>query len=165
MATVNINGRPVERAALSRESVGMAREMAEHTRLLDIPLPSDTDLTQEEDKALQTQVRTISYYKPFSSLPRYYGCFCIKLHALAILPREVLDDIYIAFSAHHLPALANSLRKLNPDTQPAALANLVQLMSLLPDPKRDRKSFTFDAISLCSMAWCKCRDFSGTYDS
>lgn len=139
MATVNINGRPVERAALSRESVGMAREMAEHTRLLDNPLPSDTDLSQEEDKALQTQVRTIG----ISHRSRYYDCFCIKLHALAILPREVLDDIYIAFSAHHLPALANSLRKLNPDTQPVALANLIQLMSLLPDPKYDRKLFLF----------------------
>lgn len=65
MATVNINGRPVERAALSREAVGMAREMAEHTRLLDNPLPSDTDLSQEEDKALQTQVRTIGLFHQF----------------------------------------------------------------------------------------------------
>lgn len=59
MATVNVGGRQIERAALARESVSMAREMAQHTRLLDSPLPPDTDLSQEEDKALQTQVRSI----------------------------------------------------------------------------------------------------------
>lgn len=42
MATFNVGGRQIERAALARESVSMAREMAQHTRLLDSPLPPDT---------------------------------------------------------------------------------------------------------------------------
>ena len=57
-----------------------------------------------------------------------------QLNALAILPRFLLNIIYRAFSAKHLPALANALRTVDPQTQPIALANYVQILSLLPEP-------------------------------
>ena len=45
-----------------------------------------------------------------------------------------MDSIYKAFSAAYLPALANALRAVDPKTQPIALANFVEIFSLLPDP-------------------------------
>ena len=56
---------------------------------------------------------------------------------MSILPPFVLDAFWGAFSAHHLPALASSLRSLSPLTQPKALSSLIQILSLLPDPKSE----------------------------
>ncbi|KAI0089736.1 hypothetical protein BDY19DRAFT_940551 [Irpex rosettiformis] len=113
MATVNINGKAYEKDALAKEAVPLAQLLAKNARLLpDSLLVAGADFTPEEDKELQTQ-----------------------LQALNILPRPALDGIYNAFSAAHLPALANALRAVDPKTQPIALANYVQILSLLPEPK------------------------------
>ena len=59
----------------------------------------------------------------------------VQLQSLNTLPRATLDSIYKAFCAAHLPALANALRAVDPKTQPIALANFVEILSLLPDPR------------------------------
>jgi hypothetical protein len=56
---------------------------------------------------------------------------------MTILPPFAITDFWSAFAAHHLTQLATSLRTLSHDTQPQALATLIQILSLLPDPKTD----------------------------
>ncbi|KAF9048013.1 hypothetical protein BDZ89DRAFT_1089219 [Hymenopellis radicata] len=91
----------------------MVDELAQNARLNNA-LPPDNDFSAEESKAVQTQ-----------------------LNALAILPAQVLDTLYIAFSAKHLAALVKSLRALNRDTQRTAVSTYIQILSLLPDPKEN----------------------------
>lgn len=47
----------------------------------------------------------------------------------------VLTDFWSAFAANHITQLISSLRALSHDTQPQAVATLIQILSLLPDPK------------------------------
>lgn len=56
---------------------------------------------------------------------------------MAALPPFARQDIWSVFAAHHIVQLASSLRVLSHDTQPQALATLVQILSLLPDPKNE----------------------------
>jgi hypothetical protein len=56
---------------------------------------------------------------------------------MVILPKFAVDDFWGAFSAHHLAKVGSSLRVLNPTTQPVALATLIQILSLLPDPNQE----------------------------
>ena len=61
----------------------------------------------------------------------------MKIPAMLALPPFILDTFWGAFTAHHLSALASSLRALSPSTQPKALSTLLQILSLLPDPKSE----------------------------
>lgn len=54
---------------------------------------------------------------------------------MMILPPFALTDFWSAFTAHHLSQLCTCLRALSYETQPQALATLIQILSLLPDPK------------------------------
>lgn len=91
----------------------IARDLAADLRLLESSdkLPRDVDISPKENGSVQLRIR-----------------------ALETLPREVRDGVYVAFSAHHLPALADALRDMN-GTQLEAITNLVQILSLLPEPR------------------------------
>ncbi|EKM51087.1 uncharacterized protein PHACADRAFT_128842 [Phanerochaete carnosa HHB-10118-sp] len=89
--------------------------MAREARLLDNPLPKDTDFTDEEVKEIQSRLNAL----------------------VPPLPPSFTDPLFIAFSANYLPALATALRTLSRETQRKAFSTLVQILSLLPDPERD----------------------------
>ncbi|KAI0344353.1 hypothetical protein BDW22DRAFT_1392825 [Trametopsis cervina] len=115
MSTITVNGKQYDKATSAREATAIAQDIAKNARLLDSPLPADVDFSPAEEKELQTQ-----------------------LNALAVLPPEgVRNRLYNAFTAFHLPALINTLRTLNPRTQPIAFANMVQIFSLLGEPQQN----------------------------
>jgi hypothetical protein len=54
-----------------------------------------------------------------------------------MMPRFATDDFWSTFAANHLSALASAIRDLSITTQPQALATLIQILSLFPDPKNE----------------------------
>src|ERR1700691_2898416 len=60
-----------------------------------------------------------------------------QIDAMMILPPFAITDLWSAFAAHHITQLTSSLRSLSHDTQPKAFATLIQIFSLLPDPKSE----------------------------
>lgn len=96
-----------------KETVGFVNELAHNARL-DNPLPADTDFTDQEFTDVQAQ-----------------------LNALTALPPAGREYIYIAFSAKQLSGLVRVLRTLSRTSQRRAFSTLVQILSLLEDPKRD----------------------------
>jgi hypothetical protein len=60
-----------------------------------------------------------------------------QIPAMLVLPKFAIDDFWSAFAANHLAELVTSLHVLNPSTQPEAFATLIQVLSLLPDPKQE----------------------------
>lgn len=106
---------PHQQGAILEELISFARAIARYNHLVDNPLPANTDVTEEDNKALQAQLN--------SGIPG--------------LPPALKEQMYFAFSAHHLSALADSIRSLNPETQPIAFSNAVQIWTLLPEPKHN----------------------------
>ncbi|KZV82810.1 hypothetical protein EXIGLDRAFT_754727 [Exidia glandulosa HHB12029] len=96
-----------------KETVGLVSLLAHNARL-DNPLPANTDFTDDEFKEVQTQ-----------------------LNAFMMLPPSMRPYIYITFSAKELPGLVRVLRTLSRTTQRKAFSTLIQILSLLEDPKRD----------------------------
>lgn len=56
---------------------------------------------------------------------------------MTVLPNFARDDFWQSFSAHHIVQLTTSLRALSILTQRKAISTLIQILSLLPDPKSD----------------------------
>jgi hypothetical protein len=56
---------------------------------------------------------------------------------MMVLPPFAITDFWTAVAAHHLPQLCHSLHALSHKTQPQAFATLIQILSLLPDPKTE----------------------------
>src|SRR5882724_452763 len=56
---------------------------------------------------------------------------------MMMLPPFAITDFWSAFAAHYLPQLCTCLRALSHNTQPQALATLIQIISLFPDPKEE----------------------------
>lgn len=56
---------------------------------------------------------------------------------MTVLPNFAKDDFWQCFSAHHIVQLTTSLRNLSIQTQHKAISTLIQILSLLPDPKSD----------------------------
>ncbi|KAJ6558259.1 hypothetical protein B0H19DRAFT_1070792 [Mycena capillaripes] len=77
------------------------------------PLPIDTDLSESDQKEVQQQIA-----------------------AILILPLEAISVFCGAFAAHHLTDIAVSLRRLSHTTQRQAMSTAIQILSLLPDPKK-----------------------------
>ncbi|KIY71993.1 hypothetical protein CYLTODRAFT_368413 [Cylindrobasidium torrendii FP15055 ss-10] len=100
-------------AQLLKEAVTMAAALAQNLRISK-PLPVDTDFTDAESIEVQTQIK-----------------------ALAILPRRVLDAIYLAFTAKYLAALVEALKKASLSTQKTAVSAWIQAISILPEPKNN----------------------------
>lgn len=107
------NGREYNVDGWIREAISLVELLAKNLKLLD-PLPSDTDLTDADEKEIQSQI-----------------------NAMLILPPFAVLDFWSAFAAHHLGQLATSLRALSRTTQPRAFSTLIQVLSLLPDPKTE----------------------------
>lgn len=57
-----MNGRVDQKDDVKKEAVSMAQLVAKNALLLDTPLAVDTDFTPEQEKELQTQVRTREKY-------------------------------------------------------------------------------------------------------
>ncbi|KAI0344354.1 hypothetical protein BDW22DRAFT_1406694 [Trametopsis cervina] len=115
MLTITFNGKQYDKTVLAREAIDIAHDIARRARLLDSPLPANVDFTADEDEELQ-----------------------IQLKGMAILPAEGFRDrLYNTFTVFHLPTLINTLRTLNPRTQPIAFANMVQIFSLLGEPQQN----------------------------
>jgi hypothetical protein len=53
------------------------------------------------------------------------------------LPTEAVRTLWSSFIVHHILSLASTLRTLSYETQPQAIGTLVQILSLLPDPKEN----------------------------
>ncbi|KAJ7689017.1 hypothetical protein B0H17DRAFT_937700 [Mycena rosella] len=79
---------------------------------VDSPLPIDTDLSESDEKEVQTQIP-----------------------AILILPPEAISIFWGAFAANHLDDVAVSLRRLSHATQRQAISTAIQILSLIPDPK------------------------------
>jgi MYND finger len=61
----------------------------------------------------------------------------LQIPAVLILPKEVLRAFWGSFVANNIITLSSTLRNLSYETQPQAIATLVQILSLLPDPKEN----------------------------
>ncbi|KAJ7849796.1 hypothetical protein B0H14DRAFT_2764746 [Mycena olivaceomarginata] len=113
--TVTVNGRQYTLSEFMPEVVPLAKELASNARLLaDSPLPVDTDLSEVEQREVQAQIP-----------------------AMLILPPQVISIFWSVFASAHLPALASALRRLSHATQRQALSTAIQILSLLPDPKKN----------------------------
>lgn len=134
MASFTFLGREYKMDDFLRDVILMAQDLAKNARL-DQPLPPDTDLTNAEQKEIQDQVRLILpgfvYYITVSNFARF------QIRAMAALPTFAVVDFWSAFAAHHLGKLASALRSLSHTTQIHALSTLIQIFSLLPDPKSE----------------------------
>jgi hypothetical protein len=62
---------------------------------------------------------------------------CYQIHAMVALPPFAVHDFWSAFAANHLVKLASALRTLSRPTQRRATSTLIQILSLLPDPKTE----------------------------
>jgi len=113
MSSFTFMGREYNTNEFLKDVVNMAKILATNARLI-IPLPADVDLSEAEQKEVQDQIR-----------------------AMLGLPSFVIIDCWSAFAAHHITQLSSSLRSLSHDTQPQALATLIQILSFLPDPKSE----------------------------
>ncbi|KAL0947158.1 hypothetical protein HGRIS_013285 [Hohenbuehelia grisea] len=127
--SISLNGRQYPVAGLASEVVGLARQLAENARLI-TPLPEDTDLTDAEDKNTQAQVFNFpssTHILITHPLPQIRG--------VTPLPSLLVNAWWLAFSAQHLPALATSLCAPNSEKRPKSVSKLIQILSLLPEPK------------------------------
>src|ERR1700676_1801450 len=59
----------------------------------------------------------------------------LQIDAMMALPPFAIADFWSAFTAFHIIQLSSSLLALSHDTQPKTLSTLIQILSLLPDPK------------------------------
>jgi hypothetical protein len=59
----------------------------------------------------------------------------LQIDAMMALPPFAIGDFWSAFTAFHIIQLSSSLLTLSHDTQPQTLSTLIQILSLLPDPK------------------------------
>jgi len=106
-------GREYKTDDFLKDVVNFAQMLAKNARIID-PLPANVDLSANEQKEVQDQIR-----------------------AMMILPPFAITDFWSAFAAHYLTQLCTSLRALSHDTQPEAISTLIQILSLLPDPKTE----------------------------
>jgi len=113
MSSFTVNGRTFNTNDFLKEVISMAKMLATNARLID-PLPANVDLSESEQKEVQAQ-----------------------LNALTILPQFAITDFWSAFAALHILQLTSTLRAISHETQPNALATLIQIFSLLPDPKEE----------------------------
>ncbi|KAG8683236.1 hypothetical protein FRC08_014454 [Ceratobasidium sp. 394] len=113
MSPITIQGEERDAEEVSNEVTAFNDMLVKITHI-DQPLPPDTDLTEEEDKESQTQLR-----------------------AVLAKPSEIVEFIWAAFCAKHLNKMANILRTLSLENQPKAFATYVQIMSLFPEPSTE----------------------------
>ncbi|KAJ6552075.1 hypothetical protein DFH09DRAFT_601355 [Mycena vulgaris] len=111
--TISFNGRNYKLSEFLPEVVSLADLLASNAHLKAAsPLPTDTDLSESEEKEVQTQIP-----------------------AILILPPDAISIFWDAFAANHLNDVAVSLRRLSHATQPQAVSTAIQILSLIPDPK------------------------------
>ncbi|KAJ7640342.1 hypothetical protein DFH06DRAFT_1052756 [Mycena polygramma] len=112
-STISFNGRQYSLTEMMPELVTLADSLASNAHLKAAsPLPADTDLSESEQKELQTQIA-----------------------AILILPPEAISLFWSVFAANHLTDIAVSLRRLSHTTQRQAVSTAIQILSLIPDPK------------------------------
>ncbi|KAJ7472030.1 hypothetical protein FB451DRAFT_1037097 [Mycena latifolia] len=110
---ISFNGRQYKLTELLPEAVQLADMLASNAHLKAAsPLPTDTDLSESDQKEVQTQIP-----------------------AILILPPEAISIFWGAFAANHLNDIAVSLRRLSHATQRQAVSTAIQILSLIPDPK------------------------------
>ncbi|KZV65486.1 hypothetical protein PENSPDRAFT_586812 [Peniophora sp. CONT] len=104
---------------LSRSSaVDLAKIVAGDARLYEPGrLPVGTDLSEMDLLGLQSQLRAVDDLLPSRAAEH--------------------DAIYFAYSAKHLPATVAALKALDINTQPRYASGLINILSVLPDPKEN----------------------------
>lgn len=112
MSSFTFLGREYNTSAFLRDAINLANLLATNARLLD--LPANVDFSETEQKEIWDQI-----------------------NAITILPPFAIADFWSAFAAHHITQLSSSLLALSCDTQPEALFTLIQILSLVPDPKTE----------------------------
>ncbi|KAJ6516838.1 hypothetical protein C8R47DRAFT_1181765 [Mycena vitilis] len=116
-STISFNGRQYNPTEIMPELVTLADSLASNAHLKAAsPLPADTDLSESEQKELQTQIAA-------------------TIAAMSILPPEAISLFWDVFAANHLTDIAVSLRRLSHKTQRQAVSTAIQILSLIPDPK------------------------------
>ncbi|KAJ7725198.1 hypothetical protein B0H16DRAFT_284328 [Mycena metata] len=107
--TFSFNGRQYKVSEFLPEVISLASNA--HLKAAS-PLPVDTDLSEADQKEVQTQIA-----------------------AILILPPEAISVFWGAFAANHLLDIAVSLQRLSHATQREAVSTAIQILSLIPDPK------------------------------
>ncbi|KAL0581938.1 hypothetical protein V5O48_000168 [Marasmius crinis-equi] len=112
MSKVTFNGKEYDVKGLAQDTVGLAEELAKNAKIIE-PLPQGVDLTAEDDRKIRQQIVAI----------------------VDVLPRTIVTGWWNAFIAQYLPSLIAALKSASLQTQKQYISTLIQILSLLPDPK------------------------------